>query len=49
VSRYPVKEGRGPCQADTGSKGAILDLKIIDYPKKMLISCGRDGDIKLWR
>ena len=48
-AQVPVREGRGPCQADTGSKGAILDLKIIDYPKKMLISCGRDGDIKLWR
>ncbi|CAM9693827.1 unnamed protein product [Heterosigma akashiwo] len=28
---------------------AILDLKSVDLPTKMIISCSRDGIVKLWK
>jgi len=49
-AQVPSREGRGPGAADAGAHGGILDIKVIDAgPRKMLVTAGRDGDIKLWR
>jgi hypothetical protein len=31
------------------SQDAVLDLKGVELPVKMMLSSGRDGIIKLWR
>ena len=49
-SKIPQKLQRGAVRPDVNCHhDAILDLKIIDYPMKGLLSCSRDGIIKLWR
>lgn len=47
----PICEGRGPIAAVSKFKDAILDLKCIELPSgtKMLVSAGRDGEIKLFK
>jgi phosphoinositide-3-kinase regulatory subunit 4 len=48
-AQMPLREGRGPLPVVSTYKDSILDLKSIDLPARMILSCGRDGDIKLWR
>ena len=48
-AQMPLREGRGPLPVVSTFKDTILDLKSIDLPARMILSCGRDGDIRLWR
>jgi len=48
-AHLPIKEGRGLNTAPASFKDAVLDLKSIDLPMRLMISCSRDGEIKLWR
>jgi len=50
-SHVPLCENRGPIGVLNNYKDAILDLKSIDTGtyQRLMISCGRDGEIKLWR
>lgn len=40
---------KGPTRPDNRHKDAILDIKKIEYPVKGLLTCSRDGSIKLWK
>lgn len=48
-AHMPYWENRGPINPINKYKDAIVDLKIIDMPVRMLLSAGRDGVIKIWR
>ena len=48
-AQMPLREGRGPMPVVPNYKDAISDLKSMDLPTRMILSCGRSGDIKLWR
>lgn len=48
-SQKPLLDGHGPVPPVQSFRDAILDLKCIDLPMKMMVSCGRDGDVKLWK
>ena len=48
-SQKPAREMRGPAPPPNHFKNAILDVKNIDVPMRMLVSSCRDGEIKLWR
>ena len=48
-AQVPIRENRGPLSVVSNYKDTILDLKSIDLPTRMVLSCGKDGDIKLWR
>lgn len=50
-SHVPICENRGPIAPVSRLKDAILDLKCIELPNgtKMLVSAGRDGEIKLFK
>ena len=50
-SHVPICENRGPIAPVSRFKDAILDLKCIELPNgtKMLVSAGRDGEIKLFK
>ena len=48
-AHLPLVEGRGPTQPLNNYKDVILDLKVIDAPTRMLLSSGRDGEIKLFK
>ena len=45
----PLAEQRGAVAPPTAHRDAILDLKSIDLPIKMMLSCSRDGVVKCWR
>jgi len=40
---------RGPVRPENRHRDAILDIKRLDYPMKGLITCSRDGIVKVWR
>lgn len=48
-AHLPVREGRGVTLPSANFKDAILDLKTIDLPLRLMLSSSKDGDIKLWR
>ena len=48
-AHMPLREGRGPLPVVSNYRDSILDLKSLDVPARMILSCGRDGEIKLWR
>jgi phosphoinositide-3-kinase, regulatory subunit 4 len=48
-SRLPRRLQRGLTRADTRHQDAILDLKLIQLPVKAIISCSRDGSVKLFK
>ena len=48
-SKLPRQLHRGTVRPDNGHRDAILDLKNVDFPVKGLLSCSRDGVIKMWR
>lgn len=48
-SRVPRSLHRGMIRAENRHRDAIQDLKLIQGPVKALVSCSRDGSIKLWR
>ena len=50
-AHVPLCENRGPLGVLNNYKDAVLDLKSIDIglSQRMMISSGRDGEIKLWR
>jgi len=45
----PLLDQRGPVAPPTAHRDAILDLKSIDLPIKMMLSSSRDGVVKCWR
>jgi len=48
-NKLPKHRHRGLSRPDNGHKDAVLDLKNIDFPVKGLLSCSRDGVVKMWR
>jgi len=44
-----ISKLRGPSAASTNHHESILDIKVMEYPHRMLISAGRDGVIKVWK
>jgi len=48
-SDLPLLNLKGPLAPPTAHRDAILDLKAIDYPLRIMLSCSRDGVIKAWR
>eukprot|EP00541_Cyclophora_tenuis_P003911 CAMPEP_0116549976 /NCGR_PEP_ID=MMETSP0397-20121206/5174_1 /TAXON_ID=216820 /ORGANISM="Cyclophora tenuis, Strain ECT3854" /LENGTH=262 /DNA_ID=CAMNT_0004074763 /DNA_START=1 /DNA_END=786 /DNA_ORIENTATION=+ len=48
-SRVPRRMHRGMIRAENRHRDSIQDLKLIQGPTQALISCSRDGSIKLWR
>ena len=45
----PQREFRGPRAPATHHQDTIMDLKTVDLPFRMMISCSKDGAIKGWR
>jgi len=45
----PKANQSGPVRPENRHRDAILDIKRLDYPMKGLISCSRDGVVKVWR
>jgi hypothetical protein len=48
LSRVAAEEKR-TLQPSFHHSDSILDLKMIEMPHKMLISCSRDGIVKVWK
>ena len=48
-SHLPVREQRGLVLPSNCHTDAILDLKSVDLPSKMMLSCDRAGIVKMWR
>eukprot|EP01035_Chromulina_nebulosa_P016924 gene16924-22415_t len=48
-AQLPMREGRGPMPPANNFKDAIVDLKTIDIPIRLMISSSKDGTVKLWR
>jgi len=48
-SKIPRKLERGQIRPENSHRDAILDLKLIDYPMKGVLSASRDGCVKAWR
>jgi phosphoinositide-3-kinase regulatory subunit 4 len=48
-SRVPRRLQRGLIRAESRHQDAILDLKLIQSPIKAIVSCSRDGSIKLFK
>lgn len=48
-SQIPLREMRGPVAPPTCHTGAIMDLKTVDVPVRLLLSCSRDETVKVWR
>lgn len=44
-----VSKLRGPSSAPINHHESVLDMKVMDYPHRMLLSAGRDGVVKVWR
>ena len=47
-SKVPKSIPRGLVRAESRHRDAILDLKKLEYPVKGILSCSRDGYIKLF-
>jgi len=45
----PRDQYRGVVEPRCGHQDAVCDLAVLTKPSKLLISCGRDGLIKIWR
>jgi hypothetical protein len=45
----PLRDGRGPVPPNNIFKDAVLDIRQLELPLKLILSCGRDGTIKMWR
>jgi WD40 repeat protein len=48
-SRLPRRLQRGLTRAETRHQDAILDLKLIQLPINAILSCSRDGSVKLFK
>mmetsp|Transcript_188 Transcript_188/g.264 ORF Transcript_188/g.264 Transcript_188/m.264 type:complete len:129 (-) Transcript_188:59-445(-) len=48
-SDLPHHLQQGLVRPENAHRDAILDIKSVDYPRKSLLSCSRDGVIKLWQ
>jgi phosphoinositide-3-kinase regulatory subunit 4 len=48
-AHLPLREQRGLAAASVSHGDAVLDLKGIDLPSKMMLSCSRDGVVKVWK
>jgi hypothetical protein len=48
-SQLPIREQRGLVMPSNCHTDAVLDLKSIDFPSKMMLSCDRAGVVKLWK
>ena len=45
----PRDQYRGVVEPRSGHQDAVCDLAVITKPSKLLVSCGRDGLVKIWR
>lgn len=45
----PKAHQSGPVRPENRHQDAILDIKRLDYPMKGLVTCSRDGIVKVWR
>jgi WD40 repeat protein len=43
------KVQKGPVRPENRHQDAILDIKRLEYPVKCLLTCSRDGMVKLWK
>jgi len=48
-SHLPLREQRGLVLPSGAHTDAILDLKTVDLPRKMMLSSSRDGVVKCWK
>jgi len=48
-SHLPMREQRGIQSPPTSHHDAVLDLKSVGLPTKMMLSSSRDGVVKVWR
>lgn len=48
-AHLPIREGRGIALPSANFKDAILDMKNMELPMRLMLTSGRDGVIKLWR
>jgi hypothetical protein len=48
-SHLPLREQRGLVLPSGAHTDAILDLKSVDLPHKMMLSSSRDGVVKCWK
>eukprot|EP01114_Cavostelium_apophysatum_P012831 TRINITY_DN2969_c0_g1_i1.p1 TRINITY_DN2969_c0_g1~~TRINITY_DN2969_c0_g1_i1.p1 ORF type:complete len:516 (-),score=120.65 TRINITY_DN2969_c0_g1_i1:12-1559(-) len=44
-----ISKLRGPSSATVNHHESILDVKLMEYPHRMLLSAGRDGVVKVWK
>jgi len=44
-----ISKLRGPSSATVNHHESILDVKLMEFPHRMLLSGGRDGVIKVWK
>jgi len=44
-----ISKLRGPSSASINHHESILDVKLMEYPHRMLISGGREGVVKVWK
>ena len=45
----PRDQYRGVVEPRSGHQDAVCDLAVMTKPSKLLVSCGRDGLVKIWR
>ncbi|GAB5036799.1 vps15 protein kinase, partial [Nannochloropsis oceanica] len=48
-SRLPVREQRGPVTPVTHHTNVIMDLKTVEVPMRLMLSCSKDETVKVWR
>jgi phosphoinositide-3-kinase regulatory subunit 4 len=48
-SRIPRMVERGPSRTENRHQDSVQDVKILNFPEKLLVSCSRDSTVKLWR
>ena len=48
-SRFPRMVERGPFRTESRHTDSVMDVKLLNSPEKMMISCSRDCTIKMWR
>ena len=48
-SRFPRAIEMGPFRTEGRHTDSISDLKLINSPERLMVSCSRDSTVKLWR
>ena len=45
----PLKAGRGALVPNNAFRDAVTDIKYVDLPTRAIVSCSRDGSIRIWK